>query len=112
MSFFSVHLRALVLLGIALSPFECAAAGGSPAFCRTWLNVCNRTCPNGPGTCGGVCSGRYESCLSSGCFFFNVPGPRCQGNAKDETATGKANKTIREGKPIGCGPRFGGKPCD
>jgi hypothetical protein len=102
----------LLLLAVALLPAECLAAAGSPNFCNTWLKVCNRTCPNGPGSCTGVCAGRYQGCLSSGCFFFNVPGPRCQGNTKDETATGKANRTMKEGKTIGCGPRFGGRACD
>jgi hypothetical protein len=97
---------------IALLGVEGACAAGSPAFCRTWLKVCNQTCPGGPGTCGGVCDARYQTCLSSGCFPFNVPGPRCQDNTRDQTATAKAKKTLNQGGRVGCGPRFGGRPCD
>lgn len=96
---------------IALAGVGDASAAGSPAFCRTWLKVCNQTCPSGPGTCTGVCDGRYQTCLSSGCFPFNVPGPRCQDSTKDQTATAKASKAIDAGRPIGCGPKFG-RPCD
>lgn len=109
---FSIRLLVLAALATALLPLEGAAAAGSAAFCGPWLKLCNRTCPNGPGTCSAVCSGRYQACLSSGCFFFNTPGPRCQGNARDETATSKVKKALRGGRPVGCGPRFGGRPCD
>lgn len=102
----------LSVLAAALVRVESVAAAGSPAFCGTWLKLCNRTCPGGPGTCSGVCSARYTACLASGCFQFNVPGPRCQGNARDETATSNVKKAIRAGRPVGCGPRFGGRPCD
>lgn len=102
----------LMVLSIGLWPIDAPLAAGSKAFCGTWLRLCNKTCTDGPGTCGGVCSARHKACLSTGCFNFNVPGPRCQGNAKDELATSKVNKAMREGRPVGCGPRFGGRPCD
>jgi len=112
MRFFRFGPPALAVISIFVLSLDVASAAGSPAFCRTWLKVCNRTCPGGPGTCSGVCQARYTACLASGCFQFNVPGPRCQNNATDQTATTRAKKTIREGGTIGCGPRFGGRPCN
>jgi hypothetical protein len=102
----------LAILSVGMLSIEGASASGSPGFCGTWLKLCNKTCPTGPGTCGPVCSTRYKGCLSSGCFFFNVPGPRCEGNAKDQAATTGAKKAMKEGRPVGCGPKFGGRPCD
>ena len=102
---------AFAIVVFATAPVAEAMAAGSPAFCRTWLDVCNKTCPGGPGTCSGVCAARHQTCLASGCFPFNVPGPRCEGNTTDAAATARARKTVREGGTVGCGPRFG-KPCD
>ena len=101
----------LAILSVGMLSIEHVSAAGSPGFCGTWLKLCNKTCPNGPGTCGPVCSTRYKGCLSSGCFFFNVPGPRCENSAKDQTATTGAKKAMKEGRPVGCGPKFG-RPCD
>ena len=112
MRFMGIGLPVLAILSFAVLPIESASAAGSPAFCGTWLKLCNKTCPGGPGTCGGVCSARHKACLSSGCFHFNTPGPRCQSNALDETATAKVKTSLREGRPVGCGPNFGGRPCD
>src|SRR5882724_13142914 len=95
------------MLSIAVFTSERASAAGSRAFCGTWLKLCNKTCPGGPGTCGGVCSTRYDACLASGCFYFNVPGPRCQGVAADQAATTAVKDRIQKGQPVGCGPRFG-----
>lgn len=52
-------------------------------FCRNWLQVCNRTCPAGPGQCGPTCNARHSACLAGGCFHFNRPGPRCYSNPGD-----------------------------
>jgi hypothetical protein len=100
------------MLSVVLLATGQTSAAGSQAFCGTWLKLCNNTCPEGPGKCGGVCATRYKGCLSSGCFFFNTPGPRCQGNSKDDIATANVRDRLQKGLPIGCGPRFGGRPCD
>jgi hypothetical protein len=105
----------VVLLSVAIfaaisASTEPTFAAGSRAFCTTWLNLCTKTCPGGPGTCGGVCATRYSGCLSSGCFYFNVPGPRCQNNTADQAATGNVKSRMQKGMPVGCGPRFG-RPC-
>lgn len=105
-------LALATMLSVAVLAMAPASAAGSRAFCGTWLSVCNKTCSGGPGTCGGVCAARHSAWLSSGCFNFNVPGPRCEGNATDQTATTRARDTMRKGQAIGCGPRFGGRPCD
>jgi hypothetical protein len=102
----------LAILSVSVLSIEGASAAGSPGFCGTWLKLCNKTCTTGPGTCGPVCSTRYKGCLSSGCFFFNTPGPRCENNAKDQAATVKSKKAMQQGRPVGCGPNFGGRPCD
>ncbi|SRR6266481_9141201 len=98
------------ILSMTVLSMEPASAAGSRAFCGTWLNLCNKTCPGGAGTCGGVCTDRYNACLSSGCFYFNTPGPRCQGDAADQAATAQVNNRMKKGLPVGCGPRFG-RPC-
>lgn len=104
-------LPLLSILSLTLLPAAPASAAGSAAFCATWLKVCNQTCPGGPGTCRDVCAARQRTCLSTGCFPFNVPGPRCQNNTRDEAATAKAKKAVRAGQSVGCGPRFG-RPCN
>src|SRR5262249_30830527 len=105
----SAALTILSAIGASVGP---TSAAGSRAFCSTWLNLCNKTCPGGPGTCGDVCAARFSTCLSSGCFPFNVPGPRCEGNARDQAATDQVKNRMQKGQSIGCGPRFGGRPCD
>jgi hypothetical protein len=109
MRFFRIDV--LLLTAILIGAGGAAAAAGSRAFCTTWLNVCNRTCPGGAGTCGGVCAARLDACLSSGCFQFNVPGPRCEANAQDQAATTAVKTRVQKGQTVGCGPRYG-RPCD
>src|SRR5262245_9925239 len=53
------------------------------AFCTAFEQICQRTCPQGPGSCGAICGQRLEACRSSGCFHFNVPRPRCETNSAD-----------------------------
>jgi hypothetical protein len=53
------------------------------AFCAAYMQVCQQTCPQGPGNCGAVCRQRLDTCHSSGCFHFNVPRARCETNAED-----------------------------
>jgi hypothetical protein len=104
-------LVSVTILSGAIFSIEPTCAAGSRAFCGTWLSVCNRTCPGGAGTCGGVCGARHAACLTSGCFYFNTPGPRCEGNAKDQAATTRSRDRMQKDLPVGCGPRFG-RPCD
>jgi hypothetical protein len=49
-------LVSVTILSGAIFSIEPTCAAGSRAFCGTWLSVCNRTCPGGAGTCGGVWS--------------------------------------------------------
>lgn len=95
-----ILLAATILGVLSTGP---AFAAGSEAFCGTWLKLCNKTCPEGAGTCGGACAQRYKGCHTSGCFFFNVPGARCQGNAtmrllglKSKTACRKVCHATRD----------------
>jgi hypothetical protein len=78
--------------GLSVCP---AFAAGSEAFCSTWLKLCNKTCPDGPGSCGGACAQRDGGCRTSGCFFFNIPGPRCEGNRNDDIATAKTRDRLQ-----------------
>jgi hypothetical protein len=111
MRFTGIGLLVLAtILSVTVFSMHPASAAGSRAFCGTWLNLCNRTCPGGAGMCGGVCTARYNACLSSGCFFFNTPGPRCQAHAADQAATTQARNRMKKGLPVGCGPGFG-RPC-
>ena len=98
------------ILSVTLFTTEPTSAAGSRAFCGTWLNLCNKTCPGGAGACVGVCAARHTACLSSGCFYFNTPGPRCQGNAADQAATTRVEGRMKKSLPVGCGARFG-RPC-
>ena len=50
-----------------------ASAAGSPAFCRTWLRVCNQTCPNGPGTCTACAMGVIRPVCRPGAFRSTFP---------------------------------------
>ena len=54
-------------------------------FCGGWDTVCKRTLPAGGSA--SICQQRYSQCLSSGCYFFNVPRPRCKSNATDLALT-------------------------
>ena len=69
----------LVLLGVAS-----AEAQSRNAFCARWHNVCKSTCPAGTPkvSCHATCADRLAACRSSGCYHFNNPGPRCQGQTR------------------------------
>jgi hypothetical protein len=62
---------------------DSARAETRAQFCARWDAVCTRC--NGLGgtvprqTCLYNCAARLQLCLSDGCYFFNQPGPRCQG---------------------------------
>jgi hypothetical protein len=61
-----------------------AEAQSRTAYCARWHNVCRTTCPaNTPKVvCHATCDDRLNACKSSGCYFFNVPGPRCEGQVR------------------------------
>ena len=77
------------------------AHGPRQKFCSTWLSLCKQTSPGPQGP--GVCASRHSSCLSSGCFHFNNPGPRCETSAEDKSVTQRVNECLRNGKPVGFG---------
>jgi hypothetical protein len=83
----STRLSILTLLAVALTawpePVTAQSVGCSTTtFCGGWLAVCRRT-----GGQADVCQQRHEACLTSGCFFFNRPGPRCKDNPGDLALT-------------------------
>jgi hypothetical protein len=66
---------------------EAQQARNIAEFCASFQGVCNRTCTTGPGTCRNACASRRSACLTSGCFHFNSPGPRCFSNAAHRAMT-------------------------
>jgi len=70
-----------------------AAECPNSVFCGGWLAVCKRTLP--PGGSIEVCRQRHTACLSSGCFHFNVPRPRCKSNLADLALTTACQRTSR-----------------
>ena len=75
-------VASVVLIGGALTfASEPAAAASRSGFCNYWKAVCLRTLR--PGDQASVCTTRLTGCLSSGCYFFNNPRPRCESNAFD-----------------------------
>ena len=81
-----VAFRALAI-AIALTSLSWPAASActNRDFCTGWNAVCHRTLTKGadPKECGR----RFKQCLSTGCYFFNVPRPRCKNNAEDLALT-------------------------
>ncbi len=72
-----------LMAGLALLAFvslfpTTVSAQSRAQHCNMWHSRCLATCPNGPGTCAPICNQRKAACMSSGCYFFNSPGPRCQ----------------------------------
>ena len=51
------------------------------AFCAGWDAVCKKTGD------AAICRDRRAKCLSSGCYFFNSPRPRCKNNPEDLAMT-------------------------
>lgn len=76
-------LVSVVLIGsaLALAAGPAAAAPSRAGFCAYWKAVCMRTLR--PGDQPSVCATRLSDCLSSGCYFFNNPRPRCENNTFD-----------------------------
>ena len=52
-------------------------------FCDGWTMVCLR----GGAVSNHVCQQRRAKCISTGCFDFNVPRPRCKSNPEDLALT-------------------------
>jgi hypothetical protein len=74
---------AVVLIGSAFTfaAEPVVAAQSRSGFCAYWKAVCMRTLR--PGDQPSVCATRLSGCLSSGCYFFNNPRPRCENNTFD-----------------------------
>jgi hypothetical protein len=67
---------------------DSATQCSNATFCGGWYAVCKRTAPARGGTVDiAECDRRRAACLSSGCFFFNRPGPRCKSNPNDLALT-------------------------
>ena len=75
---------ALALGLIAAAPTASGAQTCSVAtFCGGWRGLCIRK-----GVVGeAVCQKRYAACLSSRCFHFDNPRPRCMSNPGDMALT-------------------------
>jgi hypothetical protein len=78
----AVSARVFCFLGAAS---ESARAETRAQFCARWHAVCTQCTGRGATvpreTCLYHCAARLQECRTSGCYFFNVPGPRCQGQA-------------------------------
>jgi hypothetical protein len=81
-----------VALAVALAVGAFVSTAPTPAsacavttFCGGWFSVCIRTLP--PGGTASECTRRQHACLSSGCFHFNSPRPRCLNNRQDLALT-------------------------
>jgi hypothetical protein len=61
-----------------------AFAQSRAQFCNRWHGVCTSTCPANvaKAICKATCADRKQACQRTGCFHFNTPGPRCQGDLK------------------------------
>lgn len=74
---------ALILAFILLFADTTTAVNAAPSrasFCAFWQRVCVRTSPP---SSTKICATRQTDCLSSGCYFFNNPRPRCESNEFD-----------------------------
>lgn len=70
---------------LLLTTDELQAKCSNATFCAGWDAVCKRTLPVGGSV--SVCRDRKAKCLTTGCYFFNVPRPRCKNNAEDYALT-------------------------
>ncbi len=74
-------MRHTVMAGLALLTFASIFSVvptpvDASAWCNRWHDVCLRT-----GGVSSICQSRLAQCNSDPkqCYFFNNPGPRCQG---------------------------------
>jgi hypothetical protein len=85
------HIVSIIILVAGLSAIaplaEAQQARNLAEFCGVWQGVCNRTCPAGTGNCQPVCAQRRATCMTTRCFPFNNPGPRCFTDASARQAT-------------------------
>jgi hypothetical protein len=70
-------------IALLRQPTDARPKASRVTFCSAWAQVCQRTCPQGPGNCGAFCGQHLDACRSTGCFHFNNPRPRCDSNPKD-----------------------------
>ncbi len=78
---FAIVAASVGLFGSLADQAQGATRCSNATFCGGWFSVCKRTIP--PGGSIAVCNQRRAACLSSGCFHFNSPGPRCKSNPAD-----------------------------
>ena len=93
MRLIGIGLPVLAILALGVLSIEGASAAGSPAFCGTWLKLCNKTCPTVRGRVAvsvqqgtkGVCHPAASSSMFRGLGAKVVlrikrqqPGPRRQ----------------------------------
>jgi hypothetical protein len=77
------------LLLIAAATAEAQGAKGKcpvNVFCRGWHSVCLRVSTQFPNY-QEVCAQRMQQCVSTRCFPFSSPGPRCYDNPRDMALT-------------------------
>jgi hypothetical protein len=81
---YAIRILALAALTLMFLSDGAALAQNRGQFCARWHNVCKKTCPAGvpKAACHATCEDRRERCLKTGCYFFNNPGPRCQGEQR------------------------------
>lgn len=60
-----------------------AAVCSTKDFCTGWAALCVRRAI----ASAAECRQRYTACLSSQCYYFSDPRPRCRNNAKDLSLT-------------------------
>ncbi len=88
----NLHMRSLVL-GVPLAALALlASVANAPAaaptkfqsHCQTYNSVCQRCAGVGAtvskSSCLATCRTRLAQCQKTGCYYFNVPGPRCASN--------------------------------
>jgi hypothetical protein len=63
-------------------------------FCGGWHSLCLRRLPANE---AGECAKRRTACLSSRCFYFKSPRPRCMSNAEDMALTTACQRARKAG---------------
>ena len=79
--------------GAGIGKSQGAVQCSNATFCGGWYAVCKRTLPVGGSI--SVCDQRRSACLSSGCFHFNNPRPRCKSNPADLKLTTACQRASR-----------------
>jgi len=70
---------AFIVALLAMATLSTAEAQTRKQHCAMWHNRCLSTCPPNvsKAACRNTCRQRLSDCRASGCYFFNIPGPRC-----------------------------------